>query len=106
MKRLCQLSPSHHAGATKSNCSDAQPGTSGVHREQEDRESGTTLWEECETSTIPDSSTSPVPGGSTIHVPGGSTSRTTGKKTENERDDFEESLTCAICQEILHDCIR
>lgn len=45
-------------------------------------------------------------------VPGGSTSRPSegsgmqGKKMERERDDFEDSLICAICQEILHDCIR
>ena len=104
VKRLCQ--PSRHSGVNESISSEAQPRTSGVRRDREDGESGATLRDECETSTVPDSSASPVPGGSTGEVPGGSTDagRTTVKNAE--RDDFEESLTCAICQEILHDCIR
>ena len=54
-----------------------------------------------------------VTTGEKASVPGGSTSGVTRdcgttekKKNESERDDFEETLTCAICQEILHDCIR
>ena len=48
----------------------------------------------------------PVPGGSTGGVTGNCGTTEKKKKNESERDDFEETLTCAICQEILHDCIR
>ena len=47
----------------------------------------------------------PVPGGSTSGVTD-DCGPTEKKKTESERDDMEETLACAICHEILHDCIR